>query len=297
MSSTWFETAAWRRNSRWLVRVYFVVVLGAAAYLVSSNSPVRLNQRDLGTLAHCLPWLLLAHACSCIALYAILCALAEDLSLGLVARAHLRHIPLRYLPGGVWHLVGRLAELKLAGGSSQALVSLPILESLVAILAALGFAGLLHIGTQAQAHSLSLVSGLAVLTWLFLSLHNRLPRKRRYVRAGISVGVALMAMLAFWACLLHAFLIYLKTLGTSLTHSESEFAIAYLLSWVVGHLAIFAPQGLGVSELVFGSLTKGGVEAGLLAGAFRIVLMIGDVVTWVAFSLSGLLQTRANRAI
>jgi hypothetical protein len=64
----------------------------------------------------------------------------------------------------------------------------------------------------------------------------------------------------------------------------------YLFSWGVGFLSIFAPQGLGVFELVASELLKGSIGfMGLAAliGGFRAVVLVADLVVWCAYQALG----------
>jgi hypothetical protein len=65
-----------------------------------------------------------------------------------------------------------------------------------------------------------------------------------------------------------------------------------LFSWGIGFISIFAPQGIGVFEVVAADLLRG-VEplmgiAAVIAG-FRLIILTADAVAWLTLQLlSGL---------
>ncbi len=66
-----------------------------------------------------------------------------------------------------------------------------------------------------------------------------------------------------------------------------ETAGAYLFSWGVGFIAIFAPQGIGVFEVVAADLMRSDSTfmsvAALLAG-FRLIILAADATVWAALN-------------
>jgi hypothetical protein len=62
-----------------------------------------------------------------------------------------------------------------------------------------------------------------------------------------------------------------------------DVAGAYLFSWGIGYISLFAPQGIGVFEAVAGNMLvtpmSFGEMAALIAG-FRIISLVADGVVW-----------------
>ena len=62
----------------------------------------------------------------------------------------------------------------------------------------------------------------------------------------------------------------------------------YLFSWGVGFIAIIAPQGIGVFELVASELMDGPIGfmglAALIAG-FRVVVLVADILVWLVYQV------------
>lgn len=204
---------------------------------------------------------------------------------------------LKYIPGGVWHLAGRLQLLRRHGhGWGQAAMGV-VLDPLLMAIAALA---LLPVGGWQQ--GLGLLGPLALLCllpgWqkpLFKRLLRRvkLPQAGEIVTAKLSPspvvpgsfpGGPFMAEMAFvlvrylgFALCAHGFLPSGVPAGSLLA--------AFALAWTAGLVIPGAPAGLGIFEvvLVFG---LGGVvqqEAALLATAlsYRVVATMGDVLAAV----------------
>ena len=70
--------------------------------------------------------------------------------------------------------------------------------------------------------------------------------------------------------------------------SYLELGGIYLFSWGVGFLAVFAPQGIGVFEMVGSQLMQsplGFVGFAALIGGFRLVILVADLLVWIAYHL------------
>jgi hypothetical protein len=85
-----------------------------------------------------------------------------------------------------------------------------------------------------------------------------------------------------------SFVLYYSSL-TSQTLNISEIihtAASYLFSWGVGYISVFAPQGIGIFEIVAGKMlilpiSIGGAIA-FIAG-FRIVSLAADSLTFMLY--------------
>jgi hypothetical protein len=89
-----------------------------------------------------------------------------------------------------------------------------------------------------------------------------------------------------WCIAATAFVIYLSAFPElALQAAPLETAGAYLFSWGVGFISIFAPQGIGVFEVVAAELMHGDSAfmsvAALLAG-FRLIILAADATVWAA---------------
>ena len=89
----------------------------------------------------------------------------------------------------------------------------------------------------------------------------------------------------YWVVAAATFICYLAAFPAVLAAASLiEVGATYLFSWGVGYVAIFAPQGIGVFEVVAGKLLNAplslGGMAALMAG-FRLVILAADAVVWV----------------
>ena len=249
-----------------------------------------------------LPWLLLAVAVwTGIQLlvpafaHAVLSGLGAHTGWRVLLRSHGARIPARYLPGGIWHTVGRVADLVARGVPRRALAALVILEQFIAlgVTAVAGGALLLAFGhtpwwtlvsvAGCVAGALGLL-GLRRFVNARVLLDAKLPR-RAYARA-------LLVTAMFWCGAATAFVCYLQALpGTLPPGGVLQAAGIYLLAWAVGFVAIFAPQGIGVFELVAGDLLQvplSMTSVAVLVAGFRGVVLAGDVIVWlIARALAG----------
>jgi hypothetical protein len=100
---------------------------------------------------------------------------------------------------------------------------------------------------------------------------------------------SLFVTAAFWIGATVAFLTYLHAFPAATGHySNVEMGGIYLFSWGVGFVAVFAPQGIGVFELVASELMRGPIGlmglAALIAG-FRVVVGVADLAVWSLYQL------------
>jgi len=200
---------------------------------------------------------------------------------------------LKYVPGGIWHLAGRIQRLRSHGhGWGQAAVGVLLDPLLMAVAALL----LLPLGGWQQ--GLGLLGPLSLLCLLpgwQKSLTRRLLRRVKlsptgegaaqfpvsHVLPGSFPSGPLLAELAF---------VLVRYLGFALCAqgflppgvSPGSLLAAFSLAWTAGLVIPGAPAGLGVFELVL-VLWLGDVvedEAALLATAlsYRVVSTMGDAL-------------------
>ena len=103
---------------------------------------------------------------------------------------------------------------------------------------------------------------------------------------------AILALVVYWCIAGLSFTLYLDAFpALALGTTTGETAGIYIFSWCLGYLALFAPQGIGVSEFVSGYLLAGSQAAqilGFLLG-FRLIVLLADLACW---ALSVLLKGR-----
>ena len=166
---------------------------------------------------------------------------------------YMRRIPARYVPGGVWHSVSRLADMRWSADVPAGLLRRQFLTE-VGVVAGSGLlvcalalwclpdTGAVHLVAAAQ-------TGLGAATAVVGAalLFHRAGSWRLLLAALLYVVIWPLAALAF-SVLSAGFDIEGRTCALPTT------AATYLVSAVQGYLAFFAPQGWGVTEASFAML-------------------------------------------
>jgi glycosyltransferase 2 family protein len=202
---------------------------------------------------------------------------------------HARNLPARYLPGGIWHTVGRVADLRDRGFAPRRLAAFVFLENSVAATVTLGFGGAIVwcIGTSEQWQKISAICAIGGLAGLVLSrvIVNRWIAGPQNPLRFLQYVKSIVVVTIFWAFATAAFISYMHAFPlTSQSLAPSQIGGAYLLSWGFGFLAVFAPQGIGVFEVVLGALLSNVVPLAamaVLATGFRLVVMCADLAVWL----------------
>jgi hypothetical protein len=206
------------------------------------------------------------------------------------AKIHIANLPARYVPGGIWHTVGRIASFREMHINQRDISIFVFLENVLAICVAFVIGGSLlavnrGLDGWGQIAALSAVGGALFLfaSPFILSLRiiqgdDRFPT-RYFVRVTIITAIS-------WCVAATSFVIYLSAFPLlALQAAPLETAGAYLFSWGVGFISIFAPQGIGVFEVVAADLMRGTDTfmsvAALLAG-FRLVILVADLIVFAA---------------
>jgi len=204
---------------------------------------------------------------------------------------HAARLPARYLPGGIWHTVGRAMDYDELGVAGRHITTFVILENGLAAVLTLAIGGAIifdvrgadSIGMIACITSLASILALAVMVY---AINDRvLQAPDRMSSTALLKSVTIVAV--FWFGATTAFLLYLNAFPASTgEYSILEMVGIYLFSWGVGFAAIFAPQGIGVFELVASELMSSPIGlmglAALIAG-FRVVVLIADVAVWLIY--------------
>lgn len=199
---------------------------------------------------------------------------------------HCSRLPAKYLPGGIWHSVGRANDYFDLGHEGRRIGSYFILENFLLVAVTLGMsAGIVAPlvamqGLQLLIGLLPLFMALALL--LFPVMAKLLMKNFRPLAPG-AYCVAVLLLFAYWCLLGFTFACYISAFGSlNLENSPVEIGGIYVFSWCLGYLALFAPQGIGVAEFISGTLLGGGRAAELLAFliGFRVLVLVADLVTW-----------------
>lgn len=233
-------------------------------------------------------------------LFAPLCSIAAirfaggTLSYPYTLNTHLRNLPGRYLPGGIWHTVGRAQTFLADGMNRRHLTALIILESAMPVgtgLTISTIALMLSRGLSQFQTSLigaGLMGGIAILIAVPFIV-SKVTRRSLAELAYRQYVILLLVYVGAWSLLAGMFTSYLFAFPKILPDSSFIVSAAiYIFSWAIGFIVVFAPQGIGVFELTAAYLLHDGFNlsaiVALVAG-YRIIPLLCDIAGWAGFFL------------
>ena len=238
---------------------------------------------------------------------AVLAWLKTPLPLAGVVVVFARTNALKYIPGGVWHLVGRLRLLQSSGqGFTRALTAVlldPLLMTVAALL-------VVPLGGWQAGLAMAAPAALLVLLPRWRDPLLRRLARRHHTAEGRTEGVAapevrgvatdqpvLPQGVPWWPLLAALLFVLTRFAGFALCAgaflatavAAPQLLAAFALAWTAGLVVPGAPAGLGVFELVL-LLRLGGVapEAPLLATAvaYRLVSTLADALAAAVASVA-----------
>jgi len=206
---------------------------------------------------------------------------------------HVSRLPARYLPGGIWHTVGRLTDYHSYGVSKKQLTILIFIETFFPCFITLFIGGgYLYFSSEQNALSVieGLLSGISLLILLLIPFMASWRLSSYWKKNFTHCYFSLIAVsIVFWFIASLSFLFYYSSVSFDMTNIPLiKIASTYIFSWGIGYISIFAPQGIGVLEVVAGKLMElpmalGGAIA-FLAG-FRLVALAADSLAWLTYRL------------
>jgi len=295
------QLKSWLNQSK---RIFTLLALGFIGYFAWQSQATLLvilaNAEFSYLILSIIIWIIF-HFILPICTFIIITACGSSMTYGTALKTHLDYLPARYLPGGIWHTVGRMTAFYTQGIKHPYLTGLVLLENLLA----LGISAMLggycvgyfksggdHGSLLAILVAVGATIGLGCIPffinrWILHPVTHL--SYRSYLRC---LGIFTIA----WFFPTMAFICYLSAFPTVIaTISTLEVAGIYLFSWAVGFVAIFAPQGIGIFELVASHTLTAPVSLGSIAvliAGFRIIMLIADAMTWVISRLIIQIMTR-----
>jgi hypothetical protein len=235
-------------------------------------------------------WALL-HLLSPVLAVLVLGACGADVTWRQAFSTHAARLPARYAPGGIWHTVGRVMDYHQRGVKPRHLAAFVLLENGLAAAVTIAVGGAVVFATRGPdtlgvIAALSSLASVVALPIIWIVLNARILRRPDYL--SLSAYASAMGIVAvFWVGAAISFLLYLNAFPSSTGgYSQVEMGGIYLFSWGIGFLSIFAPQGLGVFEVVASELLTGNIgfmELAALIGGFRVVVLVADLAVWCAY--------------
>ena len=211
----------------------------------------------------------------------------------------------KYVPGKVWQMSAMAVMAREQGVSGVAAAGSAVLSTLVTLVT--GFAVTMLFGAEvltdrrvAVAAVVVLVAAIAAAPWL-LPLAGRLARRAtgRDVTlprlAPRALAVAVLGSTAAWVLLGLGFHLLARGLGVAGPRPPASIA-AFVGSYLLGFLAVFAPGGVGVREgamhIALRQVGLGVGEALVLVVASRVWLTLLEIVPALLFLAYGLVDRR-----
>ncbi len=201
---------------------------------------------------------------------------------------------IRYIPGNVWSVVGRVAMAPKLGIERVVVFSSMVLETFALIVTAAGLSALMLIGYPdflfpgrgallVIAALLCVLMSFRSISHWFVTMVYRIVRKKDRVPATGGLGRSFIWMSLAWLVFATFQVCTVKALGLPLNDSTDAVVLAgvFLLSWLVGYLSFITPSGLGVREAVLAFLLApfmGTGEAILLAVVSRVAMIVIELV-------------------
>ena len=276
-------------NKSLVTRIYLLVVVAIVIWLLVDRGS---EMFDLFSASH--PLLIVA-----LVIFAVLPFLAntafwtialkelgEDVSWRQVNEAAIKTTLTRYLPGGIWLFASRSLILANEGVATRSLIVMFAIENLLAIPIAVLIGSLLLAASSSVPYWLGWVSALflVAITILARPILNKILAwwaKRKGLEtpskiSNIGIGRMYVSLVAYWLIFGTVFYTYFHLMGQSIDWSTA--VGGFTLFWRVSLLTPFVPHGFGVFEPSFVAVVGWTVNALFLVGAFRIVLLIRDLL-------------------
>jgi len=230
-------------------------------------------------------------------------ALGARESYWLLMRIFVHRLPAKYLPGGIWQTVARGYDLKESGISTGNVTQLLVYEVGMPILGALTVGTVLLLAAGQRPSGvvvlLQVTLGLAVAGFCLAPLAHRFHILRLSRLELRDYATAVACLLLQWCMIAGSFSAFILALDIEgLSSGPATIAGAYAVSWVVGYVALFAPQGLGVLEYTaqqlidFPLTTAAGLS---VVFCFRLLPACLDMAAWLLLSGVGLVYCQRLR--
>lgn len=212
-------------------------------------------------------------------------------------RAHTTAQLAKYVPGNVFHFLGRHMIHRAAGMDDKRLAIAALVENVILLAAAACVVIVcVAVGGQPELRRIAYIAGSGAglsLAIFFLVLRRR---------TGSPIAPAVIAFFADAALFAIMVMIVAATAACLGAPVSWEIGSAGVAAWIVGFVTPGAPGGLGVREAAMVLLGKGSASTDLLlmtALLFRLVTFSGDIICFVVgrvlFREAGADRARAGR--
>jgi glycosyltransferase 2 family protein len=283
----------WKKILNALKYIYTPIIICCITYYSFKNSELFVDlftkTKPVFLVCSVLLWSSL-HLLTPISAKLILRFLGYTLPYKKLLKIHARRLPARYLPGGIWHTVGRLVDYRSCGIAKRDLSVLVFFETFLPVPVTFFIGGsLLLLNAQGVLPGFlkftsTVTSFFLLLTPFFVLLFNPFKKYRSAKNIYSYLGLLLLSLF-FWFLAASSFALYFYSVSLQEGGSQSFVSLAgtYVFSWGTGYISIFAPQGIGVFEVVAGKLIdlplSLGSSVAFLAG-FRLIALMADCLIY-----------------
>jgi len=215
---------------------------------------------------------------------------------------------IRYIPGNLWSIVGRVAQYGSLGTSRTTVFASMVIETLVLLLGSVGVSaiGLLPYaafdfpGRTWGLIAIAAISALAISRRplrLLVRFIERVLRRREPIALTGPVFRAYALMILSWVAFALFQLMMTISVNVSIDGSDAvAMCGVFTLSWLLGYVSFLTPSGLGVREAALVWLLRPYVDTGtavLIAVVSRVAMMIVEVGVLAVFHMK---KTRESGA-
>lgn len=202
---------------------------------------------------------------------------------------HIKRLPAKYIPGGIWHTVARVSDYHQKGIKTHFIAAYLLIENISIATVTLIIGGsivLFLLNDEALQYIIIFLISFSSLT--IISLPLILKANISSFPQSLSTShyySAILYLFIYWVIVASSFICFLSSFPNNLL-SVTPFTSGgiYIFSWGIGFISLFSPQGIGVSEYISAQLleTKLDKRAFIaLLASFRIVIFIADTSTWI----------------
>ncbi len=291
----WFRRYVWL-PSKWVFTPVALICISYVVYLSWHDIAALWRGANKGFLAIAALLLAAVHCLLPCAAFAILRSIGERIDYRGLLEIHLRRLPARYLPGGIWHTVGRAVDMHTRGVSSSSVGWFVALENALSVTTAFALGGILLVSAGVLAKSVLWVSiAVAIAAVGFLAFAPYLARKflpsiaykpttTQWIGCCVCFGLVWLVQSA--AFVIYSMAMLIDPAAIRVAHTAG----VYLFSWAIGFLAFFAPQGIGVFETVAVFLSELPLLPAAIAtiAGFRLCVLVVDLCLGASVHFLGL---------
>lgn len=201
-------------------------------------------------------------------------------------------LPAKYLPGGIWHTIGRIGMMKSLGLPNRPITALVFLENILPPVVTISIGGIIVYldafdSIKAQWIPIAIAIAMASIIPILFFLNKKILKSEQKITV-LDLVFQVSIVVVFWTLTSLSFITFLSAFSSvEITNRAIQTAGIYLFSWGIGFISFFAPQGLGVFEAVAASLIQSNLSTEkliLVLALFRLVAMAGDLIDWAIWT-------------